>query len=235
MTCRVLILRPELGASKTAERARALGLEAVAAPIFRIAPLGWEAPEPDPFDAVLLTSANAARCAGPELLRFMHLPCYAVGEATAAAATKTGFSDVRTGQSDGAAVATLMAANGVRSALHLCGQDHVALDPPGLRMERRIVYRSTPVSVLPEEASLALDEQALVLIHSPRAGLEFSKLVEPEAKERIALAAISEAAASAAGPGWKGKAVASQPRDHALLELAVKLCKTGRPGIESDA
>ena len=235
MNGRVLIVRPEPGASETAGRARALGLEAIAAPIFMIEPVAWEAREPDGYDAILLTSANAARCAGPELLRFMHLPCYAVGEATAAAGTNAGFSDVRTGHSDGAAVAALMARDGVRSALHLCGQDHVALDAPELRMERRIVYRSTSLSVLPEEASLALNEQALVLIHSRRAGLEFSKLIKPAAKERIAVAAISEAAASAAGPGWKAKAVASQPRDHALLELAVKLCKTGRPGIESDA
>lgn len=216
-------------------RARALGLKAIAAPIFTIEPLDWKAPKPDGFEAVLLTSANAARCAGSELLRFAHLPCYAVGEATAAAAAKAGFSDVRTGPSDGGAVATLMARDGVRSAFHLCGRDHVGPDAAGLRMERRIVYQSKPLSALPEEASLALDKQALVLIHSPRAGLEFSQLVEPEAKDRIALAAISEAAASAAGPGWKAKAVASQPRDHALLELAVKLCKTGRPGIEGDA
>jgi uroporphyrinogen-III synthase len=42
----------------------------------------------------------------------------------------------------------------------------------------------------------------------------------------ISLAAISAAAADAAGPGWAAVHVADRPRDHALLELAARLCKT---------
>ena len=237
MSGRVLIVRPEPGASETAARAGAIGLDAIPAPIFKVAPLDWEAPGADGFEAVLLTSANAARWAGPKLLRFTHLPCYAVGEATAAAAARVGFSDVRTGPSDGAAVTALMGSNGVRTAFHPCGRDHIGFDARGMRTQRRMVYQSDPLPALPEEASAALKEGALVLIHSPRTGAEFARLVEVAgaAKEQIALAAISQAAANAAGPGWKAKAVALHPRDHALLELAVKLCKTGAPGIESDA
>ncbi len=237
MSGRVLIVRPEPGASETVMRAKVLGLEAIPAPIFQLAPVDWEAPEADGFEAVLLTSANAVRWAGPKLLRFTHLPCYAVGEATAAESASLGFADVRTGPSDGAAVAALMASDGVRTGLHLCGRDHTAPAAPGVGFERRIVYRSDPLTALPEEASAALKEGALVLIHSPRAAAQFALLIEAAgaAKERIALAAISQASANAAGPGWKAKAVASEPRDHALLELAAKLCKTGAPGIESDA
>ncbi|HEV2078456.1 MAG TPA: uroporphyrinogen-III synthase, partial [Allosphingosinicella sp.] len=232
MTAPVLIVRPEPGSSDTARRARALGLAPITTPIFTIAPVDWEAPEADAVDAVLLTSANAARCAGPELRRFTHLPCYAVGESTAAEAASVGFRDVRTGPSDGAAVAALMASDGVRTAFHPCGRDHIPLGTPGLRLERRLVYQSDSVTALPEEASGALQKGALVLIHSPRAGAQFARLIEAAgaAKERIALAAISDAAASAAGDGWKAKAVAPYPRDHALLELAAKLCKTGAPG-----
>ncbi len=237
MTRPVLIVRPEPGASDSTKRARELGLAPITAPIFMIAPVDWQTPEADEVDAVLLTSGNAARCAGPGLLRFTHLPCYSVGESTAAAAASVGFTDVRTGPSNGAAVAALMASDGVRAAFHPCGRDHIPLDAPGLRLDRRIVYQSDPVTALPEKASGALKEGALVLIHSPRAGAQFARLIEAvgAAKDRIALAAISEAASSAAGAGWKAKALAPHPRDHALLELAVKLCKTGAPGIESDA
>ena len=47
-----------------------------------------------------------------------------------------------------------------------------------------------------------------------------------EERGQIAVAAISAAAAEAAGPGWADMAVAAEPRDEALLELAVQLCQT---------
>ena len=64
---RVLVLRPEPGASATVERARERGLDAVAIPLFEIEPLAWEAPEAGSFDGLLLTSANAVRHGGEGL------------------------------------------------------------------------------------------------------------------------------------------------------------------------
>ena len=49
-------------ADLSAARAGTLGLEPVVAPIFTIAPLDWAAPDPDRYDALLLTSANAVLC-----------------------------------------------------------------------------------------------------------------------------------------------------------------------------
>ncbi|HWL48068.1 MAG TPA: uroporphyrinogen III synthase HEM4, partial [Sphingomonadaceae bacterium] len=63
----LLILRPEPGASATACRAAQRGHDTVVAPLFTIAPLGWDPPAPDGFDALMLTSAHAARLAGPAL------------------------------------------------------------------------------------------------------------------------------------------------------------------------
>ena len=42
---RVLVLRPEPGASATVERARARGLDAFAVPLFAIEPLDWDVPQ----------------------------------------------------------------------------------------------------------------------------------------------------------------------------------------------
>jgi uroporphyrinogen-III synthase len=216
----LLILRPQPGAGESAIRARALGLDPVVAPLFTIRALEWEPPEPAGFDALILTSANAVRCAGPALSRFAALPCWAVGEATAAAARTAGIADVRTGPSDGAALARSAAAAGVRRALHLHGRDHVPLPAPGLTIEGRAVYASKAATALPEAARSPA--AAVALVHSPRAAALFAALV-PD-RSRIALAAISRAAADAAGTGWAGIAVAREPRDEALLELAVKLC-----------
>ena len=75
----VLILRPQPGADETAARARALGLDPVVAPLFTVRPLAWQAPNPADFDAVMLTSANAARFGGDALTPFLGLPCYCGG------------------------------------------------------------------------------------------------------------------------------------------------------------
>lgn len=228
MSGTVLILRPEPGASETAAAAQAMGLGVIVAPLFTVRALAWEAPDPAGFEAVLMTSANAARHGGTQLARFIHLPCYAVGEASAKAARAAGFADVRAGPGDGAAAAAMIAGDGIGRALHLCGRDHVALGHAGVTIEQCIVYAAEPAEALPRAAAGAMAAGALVLLHSPRAALLLARFVAERAG--IALAAISRAAADAAGEGWRMKAVAGAPRDEALLELAAKLCQTDPPG-----
>ncbi|HUP66659.1 MAG TPA: uroporphyrinogen-III synthase, partial [Sphingomicrobium sp.] len=94
---RLLILRPEPGASATVDRARKRGLEALAIPLFAIERVHWEVPEG--FDGVLLTSANAVREGGEQLQSLRGLPAYAVGEATAQAAREAGFDIAAIGDS----------------------------------------------------------------------------------------------------------------------------------------
>jgi uroporphyrinogen-III synthase len=223
---KLLILRPEPGASATAARAKALDLDPVIAPLFEVRPLAWEPPA-EPPDAILLTSANAPRHGGEAMTPLLALPCFAVGEATQAAARAAGFRDVRTGPSDGAALMEPIAAAGIRRLLHLCGRDHVPLAHPAFTVERRAVYAAEAAGGFPEAAEAALREGALVLVHSPRAGALLARLAGT--KQRAEIAAISKAAALAAGPCWRAVHVAARPRDEALLELAAKLCNTG-PG-----
>ena len=71
---RVIVLRPEPGASETVARARRLGLDAAAIPLFEIEPLEWTAPDPEAFDGLLLTSANAVRHGGEKLQALRALP-----------------------------------------------------------------------------------------------------------------------------------------------------------------
>ena len=121
----LLILRPQPGADETAARARALGLSPIVAPLFIVRGLAWAPPPAAEFDAIMLTSANAARRAGAGLAAFLGLPCYAVGDATAAAASDAGFTDVRIGPEDGVALLMTMEGDGVVRALHPCGADHM--------------------------------------------------------------------------------------------------------------
>jgi len=193
-----------------------MGLEPVVSPLFAIRRVAAVPVEAERYDAVLLTSANGARHAPPGAAG---LPCFAVGEGTAAAARAAGFGDVRTGPCDGAAAAAMMAAAGVGRALHLCGREHVGVEAPGVAIERRVVYAAEPV------AHEGFEGPAVAVIHSPRSGARFAELAG--ARGAIAVAAISPAAAASVGEGWAAKAVAAAPRDQALLELAAQLCHHG--------
>lgn len=212
----VLILRPQPGADATAARAHALGLEAVIASLFEIVPLAWTAPE-RPFQAILLTSANAARALGPDPDR--DIPLYAVGAATADAARDSGFLNVTAGRGDVAQVVRRAAADGVESMLHLSGVDRTGFDPEGMRIEVRAVYDA--VAVEPDAAFRdALARGAVTLLHSARAARRFRELADAAGR----IATISSAVRAAAGGGWEQAVVADAPTDDALLAAAAPLC-----------
>jgi uroporphyrinogen-III synthase len=217
----VLVLRPEPGTSATVQRAEELGFDAISTPLFTIAPLIWDAPDPADHDALMFTSANALRHAGEALASYRALPAYAVGETTAAAARAAGFPNVRTGRNDAADLLTLMAAEGFRYPLHLAGREHRDIDHPALTITRRMVYTANPVAILPLAASKALADGAIALLHSPRAAALFAALAGERATIRIA--AISPATAAAAGSGWATVAIAAAPTDAELLKAASHL------------
>ena len=217
---RVLVLRPEPGATATLDRARKRGLNAIALPLFKIEPLPWKAPDATAFDALLLTSANGVRQAGAGLARLRHLPVHAVGDATADAALDAGFTVASTGAGG---VDPLLASlePGLR-LLHLCGEHRVV--PTNVRQEITsvIVYRSGEIAA--PDGSVA--ENAIALVHSPRSARRFAQLIDEVGVDRgaIAIAAISIAAVEAAGPGWEAVEAAGAPNDDALLALAERLC-----------
>ncbi len=206
-----------------------MGMRAVVAPLFEMTAVEWQAPDPAGYDALLLTSANAPRYAGPELSRLATLTCYCVGEATAAVARQAGFGEVRMGPSDAGALLRMMAEDGSRRVLQLCGRDRIDLQHPALEIARVTVYAADAVDRLPPQARAALDQGAVTLLHSPRAARLFGRLVDEAGLNRSALriAAISQAAADAAGHGWAAVRFAEHPRDQPLLEVAAKLCNSG--------
>ena len=216
---RVIVLRPEPGASETVARARALGLEALAVPLFAIEPVAWTRPE-GAFDGLLLTSANAVRSAGPGLEELRGLGAYAVSEATARAARGAGFDIAATGEEG---VERLLGSiESDLRLLHLCGEDRTMVTARQA-ITPVVVYRAAAL----ETPELRIGDGDVVLIHSRRAGRRLGELVEDRAS--VAVAAISAAAADAAGGGWAAIEAAETPADDALLALAARLCNKPRP------
>jgi uroporphyrinogen-III synthase len=217
----VLVLRPEPGASATVKRARELGLNTVGAPLFEVEPLAWEAPDLSAFDGLLLTSANAVRHAGEELQKLRGLEVYAVGAATAEAARERGFGIADAG--DGGVDQLLGSIEPDLKLLYLCGEDRREPEQRRQQITTIIVYRSRAI----DRPDLSSAAGAVALIHSPRAGRRFAELVSD--RSSIAIAAISAAAAEAAGDGWESVSIADAPNDDALLALAASLCNKPQP------
>lgn len=223
----VLVTRPEPGASATAQRLAMLGHQAMTAPLFTVHSMKWSAPG-EIFDALMLTSANAVRLAGPLPDRWRTLPCYAVGKATAHVARQHGFANVIIGPGDAEGLATLMVADGIGSALHLAGREHHAIAATRPLIRTVVVYAADPVERLDHRTATALAAGAIdqVLLYSARAARHFAALIDAAElnRGRIALAAISPAAAKAAGDGWRSIIVAAAPAEDHLFAACGLLC-----------
>lgn len=219
----VIILRPEPGASQTATRAKKLGLHPRICPLFEARPIAWEGPPPQHFDALLMTSAQAARLGGSQLSRYRRLPAYAVGHATARAMEEQGFEKVAEGDQDGSAIAARIAADGHRRVLHLGGTTVARMDPGPLTIDRVAVYT---VGTRPDAKLDAwLEPGAIVLVHSPNGGSRLAELIAPDQRGSVHVIAISPAALAACGRGWASGEAPELPDDERMLALAARLCE----------
>ena len=218
---RLIVLRPEPGASETVRRARERGLDATSVPLFEMEPVPWDAPEASAFDALLLTSANAVRFGGERLIEYRGLSVHAVGEATAQAARAAGFDIASSG--DSGVERLLGSIDAELRLLHLSGENVKEPDQIRQQIDRVVVYRSKPV----EDPDISAFAGAVILVHSSRAATRLAELVKD--RQSIALVAISAAAAEVAGEGWSRVEVAAEPRDDALLDVAARLCNTSAP------
>ncbi|QSB45588.1 uroporphyrinogen-III synthase [Tsuneonella flava] len=220
-----IVLRPEPGLSETLKGLRDRGIEGVAAPLFAIEPVSWDAPDPADFDAILVGSANVFRHGGRALNQIAGLPVHAVGARTAQAARDAGFAVAETGA--GGLQALLDRARAPVRFLRLAGEKHVALSSPaGVQVVERIVYRAAPLP-LAEDVAAQMAGGAVVLLHSGEAARDFAdecKRLEVDRSE-VSLAALAPRIASAAGEGWQSVAWAMKPAELALLALAVQMCQ----------
>ena len=123
---RVLVTRPEPGATRTAQRLARAGHTPVVLPLTETRPLA-AVPSPDAMEAeaVVITSASAIRHADDALLAALaDRPCFAVGERTAELARARGFANVVVGPGDaeGLADVLLRQTEPASRVVYLCGR-----------------------------------------------------------------------------------------------------------------
>lgn len=218
MSLRIAITRALPDAEESAARIRALGGEAIIAPLLTIIPMAYDTNVED-AQALIFTSIAGVR-AFPDARRMHAKRVLTVGDASAHAAREAGFTDVRSADGDAAALAAMIIATIDPAAgllIHIRGT-HVAgdvagqLEAAGFKVDRRIAYTAAQAPVLPEALKAPLD---VVLFYSARAAETFHRLGGQSAGR--AAACLSPGVAEAAGPGWAQVIVAPRPREDALL------------------
>ncbi len=216
---KLLIIRPQPGADATAQRLRAAGHEANVLPLFEIEHLAMQRISADGFDAILMTSGNAARAAAEFLTGNHGLPVYAVGSATARALDKLSLTVTETGSEGVEALVRAATVNGHRRLLWMAGEDHTDFPTiAGASIHTEIVYRSTAIT--PSEGFAGeVAGSDMVILHSSRAAAYFANLCDDLKlpREEITLATFSKAIAQSAGENWASIIIAESPNDAALL------------------
>jgi len=220
---RIWITRAEPGASRTAEKLRALGHEPVVAPLLEVHALPG-AIDLDGVGALAFTSANGVRAfaeRAPDPGFGRSLPVFAVGDATAAAARKAGFAEVASAAADLDALADLIAARApaLRGTVLAPGPREPAGDLPRALAAQGVTARALALyETLPMFPPKGMTPADAVLIHSPKAAERLAVVLG--GRPGPAAYCISPAAAAPlAGRPFARIAWAARPDEDSLLAL----------------
>jgi uroporphyrinogen-III synthase len=235
----VLVTRPHPDDETTAASLRARGFDVLRAPMLRFEPVAVHEDLNARYSAVIVTSANALRGIEPHLKghRMVELPLFAVGDHTAAAARRAGFTHVVSANGDAANLRDLVLASlkakelkKASTLLYLAGAEIARdlaseLEESGFRVVTQTTYRMIAVKSLPRETcdAFAANQVEAVLHYSQRsarafldaaraAGVEISALAIPQCCISATVASVVRDA------GATQVVVAATPDENALFE-----------------
>lgn len=219
---KLLVTRPEPGASATATRLRHLGHNVTLLPCLTITPITAHLP-PNPA-ALIITSGHAI----PALPAHYHqTPVFCVGDATAAKLRLAGFSRVESANGDAQALTRLVITRNI-PGLHLLATGErlglslaAALRLAGIQVLRRKVYKVSKLSVLPEAMHAALDSGYFdgVMFYSAETARAFLRLNPPGTQRLHAYALSPTIEKRLQELPWNTIHIASAPTEADLMAL----------------
>ena len=235
----ILVTRPQPDNEATGASLRARGFDVLLAPMLRFEPVALLEDEDADYAAIIVTSANALRAIEPQLPghRWLKLPLFTVGDRTAAAARRAGFSKIISAAGDSQDLRELILAKargkkrefGRGPLLYLAGADLSRdlageLGEHGLTVLTRTTYRMVASSDLSPEVleAIAANQVQAVLHYSARsarvfvdavraAGVEISALAVPQCCISANVATVLREA------GASRVALASSPDENSLF------------------
>jgi uroporphyrinogen-III synthase len=236
----MLVTRPEPDASETAGRLRALDIDAVVAPLLAAHTLPTTLPPATGFAALAATSANALRALAErgDVPRLRHLPLFAVGDRTAAAAKTLGFAEVVSARGDFGDLVTLLARAGVEgpvlhpAARHQAGDLAKALASHAIMVVTTPVYEMHPVSALSADLRAQLQEGRLdaALLYSRRTAETFTRIAGDGRTSRLGMLCLSEAVAEPLlAAHFVRVSLADHPSEEAMMALALSFARDQNP------
>jgi len=229
----LLNTRPAEDAAPLTQALEARGHVVTPAPLLDIQFDTDAAPDLAGVAGLLATSANGVRAFARSSSR-RDLPLYAVGDATARAATGAGFDQVRSAAGDVATLANLVIEHcdpaagallhvaGTRVAGDLAGR----LEAAGFDVRRAVLYRAGTAQSLPDAVLAGLKSGTIdgVMFFSPRTARQFVTLLTDAGLELAVASAdvfcLSAAVAEAVDVlNWRSVHIAARPDQDALLRL----------------
>jgi uroporphyrinogen-III synthase len=231
---RALVTRPQIDAAPLAQALEARGLEVIVEPLLDIVQRIDAVLQLDDVQGILATSANGVRALAVNTTR-RDLTLWAVGDATASEAERSGFLNIETAGGDVAALSDLVVrkADPKRGALlhvagsHVAGDLAARLGAQGFTVRRRVLYEAQAADALsPELVTLLTEDQIdLALFFSPRTAASFVTLARAAGLDDFSVVhayALSVAVATALVPdtwplAWRAVRIAEAPTQDALL------------------
>ncbi len=232
----VLLTRPVQDAAPVVAALRDVGIETVLSPMLDIRFEPGPVLDLSGVQGVLLTSANGARALARRT-ELQDIPAYAVGDATAAAASAAGFAPVHSATGDVDALADLVIDRcrpGDGPLLHAAGSVTAGdlagrLSAAGFEVRREKLYSAMAAETLSADAAAAMAGGRIdgVLIYSPRTAKTIDAVLTSSdmisAAHRMTLFALSQNVCDATQLPWACRIVADRPEQQSLLD-AVRSC-----------
>ena len=223
---KIWITRAQPGADATADRVRALGHEALIAPLLAVHAVEDVQVDLAGVAALAFTSANGVR-AFADICAERAIRVFAVGAATAQAARVAGFKLVLSADGDVEALAEgigqrrgeLRGAVLHPGAAEPAGDLAGALEKQGVAARSLILYETAPVKLEPAAASQLVQADA-VLLHSPRAAQALAAVLKLHPAPNLRALGLSKAVVRPlARAKLAVRAFPSMPLEGALLNL----------------
>jgi len=230
---RVLVTRPQRQGERTARRLIDLGHEAMMMPLSEPVHDGATAIAAlaKTTGALAITSAEAVRALSNQaasLTQHLDRPLYAVGNATAEAATAAGFRTVKAASGDGGDLAELIAAEITGSVIYLAGRPRAETfekRAAELRLELVIAecYCMEPITPGSDARETMLQAPPdAILLYSRETAIGLFRFFNPlpEWLTATRILCLSEAVATVIPAGLqKNLRIAAMPDEQSLLSL----------------